>query len=113
MFVYIFASCSDIIKQRLLEPYTNLFKVLHNAQALILQIEPLEWLIKACNLVKQQSSPFKRMKSLHLMCFEGSLEVSDQVIHYFLGGSPNVEDKHFTVETICDDATNHYSYASF
>ncbi|CAN1825576.1 hypothetical protein LINPERHAP1_LOCUS31218 [Linum perenne] len=86
---------------------------MHNAQALILQIEPLEWLIKACNSVKQQSSPFKRMKSLHLMCFEGSLEVSDQVIHYFLGGSPNVEDKRFTVETICDDATNHYSYASF
>ncbi|CAN1334916.1 Putative F-box/FBD/LRR-repeat protein At4g03220 [Linum perenne] len=42
MFMYIFASCSDIIKQRLLEPCTNLFKVLHNAQALILQIEPLE-----------------------------------------------------------------------
>ncbi|CAN1845882.1 Putative F-box/LRR-repeat protein At5g02930 [Linum perenne] len=100
MFMYIFASCSDIIKQRLLEPCTNLFKVLHNAQALILQIEPLEWLIKACNSVKQQSSPFKRMKSLRLKCFEGSLEVSDQVIHYFLGGSPNVEDKRFTVETI-------------
>ncbi|CAN1334913.1 hypothetical protein LINPERPRIM_LOCUS36554 [Linum perenne] len=49
MFMYIFASCSDIIKQRLLEPCTNLFKVLHNAQALILQIEPLEEVGLVCS----------------------------------------------------------------
>ncbi|CAN1845881.1 Putative F-box/FBD/LRR-repeat protein At4g03220, partial [Linum perenne] len=113
MFVYIFPNCSDIIKQGLLEPYTNLLKVLHNAQSLILQVEPLEWLIKACNSVKCQPSPFKRIKSLHLKCFKESLDVPDQVIRYFLGESPNEEDKHFTVKTICYDAANYYSYASF
>ncbi|CAN1334904.1 Putative F-box/LRR-repeat protein At5g02930 [Linum perenne] len=104
---------NDIMKQQVLELCTNLLKVLHNAQALILQVEPLEWLIKACNSVKHQPSPFKRMKSLHLKCFKESLDVPNQVIRYFLGESPNEEDKRFTVKTRCNDAGGPYSYASF
>ncbi|CAN1334912.1 Putative F-box/LRR-repeat protein At5g02930 [Linum perenne] len=42
MFVYIFPRANDIMKQQVLELCTNLLKVLHNAQALILQVEPLE-----------------------------------------------------------------------
>ncbi|CAN1334906.1 Putative F-box/LRR-repeat protein At5g02930 [Linum perenne] len=113
MFVYIFPRANDIMKQQVLELCTNLLKVLHNAQALILQVEPLEWLIKACNSVKHQPSPFKRMKSLHLKCFKESLDVPNQVIRYFLGESPNEEDKRFTVKTRCNDAGGPYSYASF
>ncbi|CAN1180354.1 F-box/FBD/LRR-repeat protein At1g13780 [Linum perenne] len=89
-------------KQMLLEWCASLFKILHNVQALDLQIETFELLIQTYNLVKYQASPFKRLKSLSLKYSEGSLdEVPDEVIHYFLGGSPNEEGKRFTVEKLC------------
>ncbi|CAN1180353.1 hypothetical protein LINPERHAP2_LOCUS34732 [Linum perenne] len=88
-------------KQMLLEWCASLFKILHNVQALDLQIETFELLIQTYNLVKYQASPFKRLKSLSLKYSEGSLdEVPDEVIHYFLGGSPNEEGKRFTVEKV-------------
>ncbi|CAN1266858.1 Putative F-box/FBD/LRR-repeat protein At4g03220 [Linum perenne] len=81
--------------------YANLFKILHNVQALDLQVETFELLIQTCGSVEHQASPFKRMKFLNLKCCGGSPEVPDQVIHYFLGGSPNEEGKRFTVEKRC------------
>ncbi|CAN1767177.1 Putative F-box/LRR-repeat protein At5g02930 [Linum perenne] len=82
--------------QKLLERCANLFKILHNVQAINLQVETFELLIQ---MVKHQAaSPFKRMKLLNLKCSRGSHDVPDQVIHYFLGGSPKEEDKHFTVK---------------
>ncbi|CAN0891707.1 Putative F-box/LRR-repeat protein At5g02930 [Linum grandiflorum] len=44
----------------------NLFKVLHNVQALTLEVDKFELLIETCNLVKPQSSPFTRLKSVHV-----------------------------------------------
>ncbi|CAN1131327.1 hypothetical protein LINPERHAP2_LOCUS6342 [Linum perenne] len=77
--------------QKLLERCANLFKILHNVQAINLQL--------LIQMVKHQAaSPFKRMKLLNLKCSRGSHDVPDQVIHYFLGGSPKEEDKHFTVK---------------
>ncbi|CAN0909892.1 hypothetical protein LINGRAHAP2_LOCUS26016 [Linum grandiflorum] len=88
-------------RQLELELCVILFKVLHNVQVLNLQVETLELLIQACDSVKHQSSPFKRMKSLNLKYCEGSLDIPDEVVRYFLGGFPNEEDKRFTVEKLC------------
>ncbi|CAN0891086.1 F-box/LRR-repeat protein 25, partial [Linum grandiflorum] len=83
---------SNSAKQRLV--LENLFKILHNVQALNVEVEPFQLLIET---VKHQSSPFTRMKSLNLTCLEKSLDVPDEVTRYFLGSSPNEEDKCFTV----------------
>ncbi|CAN1836920.1 Putative F-box/LRR-repeat protein At5g02930 [Linum perenne] len=94
------SSGNDYHKQMLLDCCASLFKILHNVQALDLQVVTFEvLLVETCNLVKRQGSPFKRMKSLSLKHSEESLDgVPDEVISYFLGGSSGEEDKRFTVE---------------
>ncbi|CAN1266862.1 Putative F-box protein At5g38390 [Linum perenne] len=89
---------NDSKKQKLLKQCANLFKALHNVQALSIEVETFELLIETCNSMKHESSPFKRMKSLNLKWSGPPLDVvPDQVIRYFLGGSRNEEDKRFTV----------------
>ncbi|CAN0891705.1 F-box/LRR-repeat protein 13 [Linum grandiflorum] len=79
----------------------NLFKVLHNVQALTLKFDKFELLIETCNLVKPQSSPFTRLKSVHVTYpTSRPTKVPDEVKHYFLGDSPYEEDKSFTVNEI-------------
>ncbi|CAN0909896.1 Putative F-box/LRR-repeat protein At3g28410 [Linum grandiflorum] len=100
--IHLFLPASDTsvtasMRQLLVERCANLFKALHNVQVLNLQVETLE----ACDSVKHQPSPFKRMKSVNLKYSEGSLDVPDEVIRYFLGGFPNEEDKHFTADKLC------------
>ncbi|CAN0890398.1 hypothetical protein LINGRAHAP2_LOCUS16409 [Linum grandiflorum] len=46
------------------------------------------------------------MKSFNLKCSEGSLDIPDQVIRYFLGDSYSEKDKHFTVEQKNVDASS-------
>ncbi|CAN1266659.1 Putative F-box/LRR-repeat protein At5g02930 [Linum perenne] len=95
-----YSSCSEHVfdPQLFPERCANLFKMLHNVQALDLQVDTFELLIQAA---KHQSSPrFKRIKSLNLKCYEGSTQVPDQVSRYFLGESPNEEDKRFTVDKL-------------
>ncbi|CAN1179058.1 Putative F-box/LRR-repeat protein At5g02930 [Linum perenne] len=104
--LYVFSGISsysddDSKKQKLLELCDNLFKILHNVQALDLQVDTFELLIQTCSFVEHQASPFKRMKLLNLKCCSGSHQVPDQVIHYFLGGSPNEEGKRFAFEKLC------------
>ncbi|CAN1754559.1 Putative F-box/LRR-repeat protein At5g02930 [Linum perenne] len=98
--VWFDSSDYDARKQMLIEWCAKLFKILHNVQALDLQVETFELLIQTCSFVEHQASPFKRMKLLNLKCCRGSPEVPDQVIRYFLGGSPNEEGKRFTVEKL-------------
>ncbi|CAN1266867.1 Putative F-box/LRR-repeat protein At5g02930 [Linum perenne] len=96
------SSDNDYTKQMLLDRCASLFKILHNVRALDLLVETFELLVEVCNLVNRQASPFQRMKSLSLKHSEESVGVvPDQVISYFLGGSPNEEDKHFTMEYVC------------
>ncbi|CAN1754563.1 hypothetical protein LINPERHAP1_LOCUS5511, partial [Linum perenne] len=99
--VWFDSSDYDARKQMLIEWCDNLFKILHNVQALDLQVETFELLIQICGSMKHQAPHFKRMKFLNLKCRGGSRNVPYQVIHYFLGGSPNEEDKRFTVENLC------------
>ncbi|CAN0879164.1 FBD-associated F-box protein At4g10400 [Linum grandiflorum] len=86
-----FWSSDEYADKRLLEikQCVNLFKILHNVQALNLFVENLELLIQIVN--SKQSSPFKRMKSLKLRCHEGREifvgDVPDQIAGYFLRGS--------------------------
>ncbi|CAN0891704.1 Putative F-box/LRR-repeat protein At3g18150 [Linum grandiflorum] len=79
----------------------NLFKVLHNVQALTLKVDSFKLLIQNCNLVEPQSSPFKRLKSVLLTFYtRRSIKVPKKVKHYFLGDSPYEEDKSFRVKKI-------------
>ncbi|CAN1266864.1 Putative F-box/LRR-repeat protein At5g02930 [Linum perenne] len=79
----------------------SLFKILHNVQALDLQVGTFELIVEICNWVNRQASPFGRMKSLSLKHSGESVGVvPSQVISYFLGESPNEEGKHFTVEHV-------------
>ncbi|CAN1180344.1 Putative F-box/LRR-repeat protein At5g02930 [Linum perenne] len=98
--VWFDSSDYDARKQMLIEWCAKLFKILHNVQALDLQVETFELLIQTCGSVEHQGSHFKRMKFLNLKCCRGSREVPDEVIHYFLGGSPNEEGKRFTVKKL-------------
>ncbi|CAN0879480.1 Putative F-box/FBD/LRR-repeat protein At3g49030 [Linum grandiflorum] len=82
----------DALKQRVIARCVNLFKILHDVQALSLEVEIIEVLIQLCN--SQESSPFKKLKSLNLKCREKSLDdAPNQVVSYFLGSSPNNEEK--------------------
>ncbi|CAN0891797.1 F-box/LRR-repeat protein At3g58940 [Linum grandiflorum] len=67
----------------------NLFKILHNVQALHLKVDTFQLLIQTCNLVKHQSSPFKKLTSLNVKCSEEGLPgIPNEVMQYFFGGSP-------------------------
>ncbi|CAN1836909.1 Putative F-box/LRR-repeat protein At3g18150 [Linum perenne] len=90
-------SSEDFFKKQLL--VEHLFQILRNVQTLNLQVENFELLVDICNLAKRQASPFERMKSLSLKHSVESFDVLPvKVISYFLGGSPDEEDKRFTVE---------------
>ncbi|CAN0891703.1 F-box/LRR-repeat protein 25 [Linum grandiflorum] len=80
----------------------NLFEVLRNVQALRMKVDNFKLLIRTCNLVKHQPSPFKRLKSVNVMCpAKKSKNVPDEVMQYFLGGSPyKEEDKSFIVQKL-------------
>ncbi|CAN1266872.1 hypothetical protein LINPERPRIM_LOCUS12692, partial [Linum perenne] len=89
-------------KQLLFDWCACLFEILRNARTRALLVETFELLFEICNLVKCQASPFERIKSLSLKHSGKRLGfVHDQVISFFLGGSPDEEDKRFTVEHIC------------
>ncbi|CAN0891467.1 F-box/LRR-repeat protein At3g58930 [Linum grandiflorum] len=83
----------QFLEKSLLE---NLFKILHNVQALNLKVETVQMLIKTCNSTKHPLPPFTRLKYLNVKCPEG--RVPDEVIRYFREVSPSEEDKRFTVE---------------
>ncbi|CAN1754582.1 Putative F-box/FBD/LRR-repeat protein At1g78840 [Linum perenne] len=95
------SSDNDYTRRMMIDRCTSLFKILHNVRVLDLQVEAFELLVEVCNLANREASPFERIKSLSLKHSEKSLDiVPDQVISYFLGESPNEEDKHFTVEYV-------------
>ncbi|CAN0890986.1 hypothetical protein LINGRAHAP2_LOCUS16753 [Linum grandiflorum] len=76
----------------------NLFKVLHNVQALTLKVDTYKLLIQTCNLLKRQSSPFQRLKSLNVKSpARRSIKNRKEVIDYLRGGSPYKRDKRYTV----------------
>ncbi|CAN0879587.1 F-box/FBD/LRR-repeat protein At5g53840 [Linum grandiflorum] len=87
----------DAEEQMVVEQCVNLFKILHNVQALDLEVERLELLIQICN--SEESSPFKRMKFLNLKCQDKFVgDVPNQIVGYFLGGSTNEEgEENFTI----------------
>ncbi|CAN0891469.1 FBD-associated F-box protein At5g38590 [Linum grandiflorum] len=92
---------NDAMKRWLIEGCVNLFEILHNVQVLNLQVETFELLNRTCNSAKHQFPRFTKMKSLNLKVFEECSDISDEVIRYFLGGSPDEDVKRFTVEKLC------------
>ncbi|CAI0490982.1 unnamed protein product [Linum tenue] len=91
------AFVSDDHKQSLLEGCVNLFHAVCNVESLSLHMDTTEILIQAYDVVKDQPSPFGRLKFLNLLYSKGSFKVPYQVIQYFLEGSLNVDDKCFVI----------------
>ncbi|CAL1375721.1 unnamed protein product [Linum trigynum] len=86
-------------KQVLLKQCVNLFHGLRDVESLSLHMDTIELLIQACDSVKHQPSPFRRLKSLSLLYSNGSFSrVPYQVMRFFLEGSPNVDDKYLTID---------------
>ncbi|CAI0413429.1 unnamed protein product [Linum tenue] len=99
---YLFAGdfSDDDQKQLALKQYVNLFLSLHNVESLWLHLDTIELLTQVYDLVKHQPSPFKRLKSLSLLCSKGSPFVPYKVIRYLLEGSPDVENQSIMVEQL-------------
>ncbi|CAL1375726.1 unnamed protein product [Linum trigynum] len=82
----------EYVKEVANQQYSDLLLCLSSVETLSLQFETLEVLINACDLVKNQPSPFARLKSVRLLYSEGAVGIPPYVMHFFRDGSPFMDE---------------------
>ncbi|CAL1375730.1 unnamed protein product [Linum trigynum] len=82
----------EYAKEEANEQFSDMLLCLGGVETLSLQFDTLEALINACGLMKNQPSPFTRLKSLKLLYSEGTVDIPPNVMHFFLDGSPFMDE---------------------